>query len=136
MDKFKGLFIPKVILQDKRLGMSEKLILSEIHYLDGENGCYATNAHLGDVVGLSKRQVSEIISRLKEKSYLVWEPEEKNRSGRTLRSNVEITDEVERYTIDTLRQNMRNAEARAIGARGDAVVARGREVNGAEHDFF
>ncbi len=50
-----GLFIPKVILANKQLSSSEKMVLSEVHFLDQTpKGCYASNAHIGEMIRLSK----------------------------------------------------------------------------------
>ena len=136
-----GLFIPRVILQDPILSMGEKLVLSEVHYLDNENGCWASNAHIGRLVGLSARQVSTYISRLRVKGHIRWEVSESNRTGRSLRSNVVVPEqarnvmgELRRQHLDVVNELM--AERRANARGGTAVSANGMPQNHAEHDFF
>ncbi len=46
----------------------EKVIFAEIHSLDNEDGCYASNAYLGDLFGVSGRQIGKHIASLKKKS--------------------------------------------------------------------
>lgn len=129
-----GLFIPRVILQDASLSMGEKLVLSEIHYLDNENGCWASNAHIGTLVGLSARQVSTYISRLRVKGRILWELSESNRTGRTLRSNVAVLERAS-HMVHLMRSNvtlvnqLMATEARANARGGEAIPAGGMAEN-------
>ena len=41
---FKGIWIPKEIWESKEISMQEKVFLAEIHSLDNEQGCIASNA--------------------------------------------------------------------------------------------
>lgn len=66
---FKGIWIPKEIWVSKELSMQEKIFLAEIHSLDNENGCIASNAYFAEFFGLSKSRVSAIISSLCSKGY-------------------------------------------------------------------
>ena len=62
-----GLWIPDEILKDGRLSALEKIILMEIDYLDsGENGCWASNAHIAERCGCSEKSVCNAISKLTE----------------------------------------------------------------------
>ena len=62
---FKGLFIPRNIYLSSELKPMEKMLLGEIDALDDpESGCYASNAHFSDFLGVSERYVRKMISHL------------------------------------------------------------------------
>lgn len=62
---FKGLFIPRNIYLSSELKPMEKMLLGEIDALDDpENGCFASNAHFSDFLGVSERYVRKMISNL------------------------------------------------------------------------
>ena len=67
---FKGVWIPKEIWLNQDLSWMEKLFLVEIHSLDNEDGCFASNAHFADFFGVSKVRCSQIITSLSEKKYI------------------------------------------------------------------
>lgn len=68
---FKGVWIPKAIWLDERLSMLDKGILTEIDSLDcGEEGCWASNAHLADFCQCSESKVSKSISHLIQLGYV------------------------------------------------------------------
>jgi uncharacterized phage protein (TIGR02220 family) len=64
---FKGIWIPKEIWESKEMSMQEKVFLAEIHSLDNEQGCIASNAYFAKFFGLSKSTVSRVVSSLKNK---------------------------------------------------------------------
>lgn len=64
---FKGIWIPSEVWLSKELTTMEKVIFAEIHSLDNEDGCYASNAYLGDLFGVSGRQIGKHIASLKKK---------------------------------------------------------------------
>jgi|TARA_R110002033_G_scaffold170115_1_gene212162 uncharacterized phage protein (TIGR02220 family) len=64
---FKGIWIPREIWVSKELSMQEKVFLAEIHSLDNELGCIASNAYFAEFFQLSKSSVSRIISSLVSK---------------------------------------------------------------------
>lgn len=66
---FKGIWIPREIWLSKELSMQEKVFLAEIHSLDNENGCIASNAYFSEFFNLSKSSVSRVISSLSDKGY-------------------------------------------------------------------
>ena len=70
---FKGIWIPKGIWLDKNLTIQEKVFLAEIDSLEGENGCFASNAYFAEFFGLSKERVRKIIAELVEKGYITNE---------------------------------------------------------------
>ena len=67
---FKGVWVPKEVWLDKDLTWMEKLFLVEIHSLDNEKGCFASNKYFGEFFNLSNSRVSEIISSLQTKRYI------------------------------------------------------------------
>ena len=67
---FKGIWIPREIWVSKEISMQEKVFLAEIHSLDNEMGCIASNAYFADFFQLSKSSVSRIISSLSKKGLI------------------------------------------------------------------
>tara|TARA_R110002020_G_scaffold153128_7_gene332281 strand:+ start:932 stop:1606 length:675 start_codon:yes stop_codon:yes gene_type:complete len=66
---FKGIWIPREIWVSKELTMQEKVFLAEIHSLDNEHGCIASNAYFAEFFGLSKSSVTRVISSLVGKGF-------------------------------------------------------------------
>jgi Helix-turn-helix domain len=67
---FKGVWIPKEIWLSENLSLMEKVLFVEIHSLDNERGCYASNDYFGRFFGVSGRQIRTYISSLKEKGFV------------------------------------------------------------------
>jgi len=67
---FKGIWIPREIWVSKEISMQEKVFLAEIHSLDNEMGCIASNAYFAEFFQLSKSSVSRIISSLSKKELI------------------------------------------------------------------
>jgi Helix-turn-helix domain len=67
---FKGVWIPAEIWLYKGLKPMEKLILIEIHSLDGEKGCWASNSHFEELFEISNRHVQRIIEQLKALGFI------------------------------------------------------------------
>lgn len=68
--EFKGIWIPKEILELKDIGTTEKMILSVILALDNDKGCTANNRYFAELFGLTRTRVSMIIQKLYNKSYI------------------------------------------------------------------
>lgn len=70
-DLFTGIFVPRQILEDKRLNASIRILFG---LLDGlaktEAGCYASNRYLAQAIGVKPRQVRNLISKLEEFGYV------------------------------------------------------------------
>lgn len=62
---FQGVWIPKEIYLDYRLGALDKILLAEIASLDTGDGCYASNEYLAEFCQCGLRQITTIISKLK-----------------------------------------------------------------------
>lgn len=67
---FKGIWIPKEIWESNEISMQEKIFLAEIHSLDNESGCIASNAYFAKFFNLSKSSVSRVISSLAKKNLI------------------------------------------------------------------
>ena len=68
---FKGVWIPKEIYLNKELSLQEKFLLIEVDSLSKlDVGCFASNDHFTEILGVAKKRISEIISSLVEKGYL------------------------------------------------------------------
>jgi len=69
--QFLGVWIPKEIWEDRNLTPQQKMLLIEITYLDGENGCSATNKELSELLyGVHEKYISQQISKLIKKDYI------------------------------------------------------------------
>jgi len=67
---FKGVWIPKEIWLNTELTMLEKVIFVEIDSLDGENGCWASNAYLADFCQCSADKITTAVRKLKEIGFI------------------------------------------------------------------
>ena len=81
---FKGVWIPKEIWLSRELSAMEKLIFAEIHSLDNEFGCVASNEHFAKMFGITERTVQRVIKGLKDKG-LVEVDLKKSDDSRVLR---------------------------------------------------
>lgn len=68
--KFKGVWIPADYWLDENLSIMEVVLITEIDSLDGENGCFASNKHFADFLGVTSGRASQLITDLKEKGYI------------------------------------------------------------------
>lgn len=67
----KGVWIEIEIWESKELSLQEKCLLAEIWSLETpDRGCWASNKHFGEFIGLSSNRVSEIISSLAAKGMI------------------------------------------------------------------
>lgn len=68
---FPGLFVPREVLLNVNLSSTDKLIYAIIQGLDNANGCYASNAYIGSVVGVGAESVRQSICKLEENKLIV-----------------------------------------------------------------
>lgn len=68
--KFKGVWIPAEYWLDENLTIMEVVLITEIDSLDSENGCFASNKHFADFLGVTSGRASQLITDLKEKGYI------------------------------------------------------------------
>ena len=64
--------LPEHIVNDPNLGMSEKIVLSEIYSwnIESEGLCFASNKYIAYRIGLSTGMVSKIICSLRKRGYI------------------------------------------------------------------
>ena len=67
---FKGIWIPKEIWESEQLSIMEKVLFVEIHSLDNERGCYASNRYFAEFFDVSERQIQTRIAGLKAKGFI------------------------------------------------------------------
>ena len=70
---FKGVWIPAEVWLCKDIGFAEKALYAEISSLDGDEGCFASNAYFSEFFGLSERMVRGYISALKDLGFIYVE---------------------------------------------------------------
>jgi len=58
---FKGVWIPRDIWLSKQLSLMAKVLFVEIHSLDNERGCFASNAYFAEFFQVSDRQIRNLI---------------------------------------------------------------------------
>lgn len=68
--KFEGVWVPAEYWLDENLTIMEVVLITEIDSLDGENGCFASNKHFADFLGVTSGRASQLITDLKEKGYI------------------------------------------------------------------
>src|SRR5947209_9218083 len=82
---FKGIWIPKEIWLSDQLSLMEKVLFVEIHSLDNERGCFASNKYFADFFGIHPRRIAAHISSLKSKGFVTVTV--RNRNERVIRVN-------------------------------------------------
>ena len=80
---FKGVWIPREIWLSDELSLMEKVLFVEIHSLDNERGCFASNRYFAEFFAMSTRQIATYVSALKQKGFVTVTIE--NRNERTIR---------------------------------------------------
>lgn len=70
VNPFPGLFVPREVLLNVNLSSTDKLIYAIIQGLDNANGCYASNAYIGSIVGVGAESVRQSICKLEENKYI------------------------------------------------------------------
>jgi len=101
---FTGVWIPKFIYKNKEVKWIEKILFLEVHsFTSNGKECFFSNEYISNFLGVSPRQVTRIISKLKELGWI----SETSFDGRKryLKSNLVInfqTGEVEKTKMSTL----------------------------------
>ena len=75
---FKGVWIPKEIWLTENLSLMEKALFVEIHSLDNERGCFASNRYFSRFFRVSERQIATYVASLKEKGFVTTELKNQN----------------------------------------------------------
>src|SRR5262245_61966057 len=81
---FKGVWIPKEIWESPVLSLMEKVLFVEIHSLDKERGCCASNRYFAEFFGVSPRQNETYVASLKHKGFITVSIQ--NQNERTIRA--------------------------------------------------
>lgn len=68
--EFKGVWIPKEVYCNKELNWTDRILLTEINSLDGEQGCFASNAYFAKFLGVTENIISNSISKLKKMGFI------------------------------------------------------------------
>lgn len=68
--EYKGLWIPKEILQDNRLNLTEKTVLAMIQVLSKNGKCIACNQTIADSLGISLPTAKRAVPRLERLGYI------------------------------------------------------------------
>jgi Helix-turn-helix domain len=63
----------------------EKLVLIEIHSLDGEKGCWANNSHFAELFEVTPRHVRRSIEKLKDTGFISVEVDQASGNHRVMR---------------------------------------------------
>jgi hypothetical protein len=106
---FKGVWIPREVWLSEQLSLMEKVLFVEIHSLDNERGCYATNRYFAEFFDMSERQLRRYIVSLKEKGLITitmkTETERIIRvSGKYARANPEDVRAMRAMRVDLTRK--------------------------------
>jgi len=75
---FKGVWIPRDIWLSEHLSTMEKVLFVEIHSLDNERGCYASNAYFAEFFQVSIRQIIRYLASLKTHGFITVMVRNKN----------------------------------------------------------
>lgn len=67
---------PKCVLEDRNISFSAKVLYGQLNRLQGEDGCWASNQYLADLLGVSTRSITDIIKSLEENKYIRIERED------------------------------------------------------------
>lgn len=68
---------PKCVLEDRNISFSAKVLYGQLNRLQGEDGCWASNQYLAELLGVSTRSIRDIIKSL-EKNKLIRIERENN----------------------------------------------------------
>ncbi|MCG9971170.1 helix-turn-helix domain-containing protein [Christiangramia crocea] len=91
---FTGIWVPVEVLELKCVSGNELLLLSYIIGLSNNNrGCYATNKHLAERLGLSRGRISEMISSLFNKGLITYKIYKSEGNKRSIFPNLETLSE-------------------------------------------
>lgn len=70
MDKDYYTITPKCVLEDRNISFSAKVLYGQLNRLQGEDGCWASNQYLADLLGVSTRSIRDIIKSLEENKFI------------------------------------------------------------------
>ena len=78
---FKGVWIPAKLYLSGLFSPNEKFVLLEIYSLSKKNGCYATNKHFADFIGLKENTIQKMMLEFERAGYIkrIFEYKENSR---------------------------------------------------------
>ena len=127
-NEFEGKYItlPQSLIVKKGLTLLQKLLLIQIHNLDNDKGCFASNEYLSRFFGVSTRWIRGQLSVLKEKGYLKIKVDRKlgDRSIKMTRKGVKYLVSISQ--IPREEQSFRKGRNDRSG-EGGTIVPKGEE---------
>jgi DNA-binding GntR family transcriptional regulator len=115
---FKGVWIPKEIWLSRELSLMEKVLFVEIHSLDNERGCFASNRHFAEFFDVSERQIRTYLAQLKAKGYInLTVTNHHERVIRTAGKFARVSEERRQQFVADYRQLVDNLSLRRTGGR-------------------
>lgn len=70
MKKFKGIWLPKEVIENMNINDKEKMIYSMILSLSKNQECIVTNSYISKIFNITTIQVSRVINSLKKKGLI------------------------------------------------------------------
>ena len=117
---WKGIWIPKEIWLSEELSLIEKVLFVEIHSLDNERGCFASNNYFAEFFSVSDRQIRNVLAALKAKKFIAVTIQNRNERvirtiGRYRRISMEEKQEVFQQKRQTVAKMRLGVPGRAEG---------------------
>lgn len=103
---FKGVWIPAKYWLDPDLTMIEVNTIAEIDSLDNEDGCFASNKHFSDFLGVTTGRVSQIINGLKEKGYITIDYDKKGKQ--IIKRRIRVVNKLNTPLVNKLNRGIKN----------------------------
>lgn len=103
---FKGVWIPRDIWLSPELSLMEKVLFVEIHSLDNERGCYASNRYFATFFSVSDRQIRTYLAQLKAKGFITITIQNRNERVIHAAGKYRRASELEVRALDQLRAAM------------------------------
>lgn len=82
--KFTGVWIPAGVFQHTTLSITAKVVYGVVEALDNDDGCFASNAYLSRHLGLSVRQLQNVIKELDDANLITRVEQDGRRVIRTV----------------------------------------------------
>lgn len=96
---FKGIWTPREIWLDRRLNYFERALFSEIHSLNGKDGCFASNEYLCNFFEEKERKIQDGLAKLKAIGYIWVE----SFDGRTRVLRTTLTPDIKQIPPDPVK---------------------------------
>jgi hypothetical protein len=103
---FKGIWISKEIWLSSTLSLMEKVLFVEIHSLDNERGCFASNKYFGDFFGVSDRQIRTYLASLRDKGFITVSIQNRNERVIHAAGKYARVPDAERRQLDKLKSEL------------------------------